>query len=101
MIAKELNISYLTIKAHLNNKVLKPKKFIFRWSNNNINKNRPNIIQYDLNNNIIKIFDNNYSSIKMISEEINISEGTIRTHLHNKIKTRPKKFIFKYEKQIT
>ena len=97
MIAKELNISPITIKAHLDNKVLKPKKFIFRWSNNNINKNRPNIIQYDLNNNIIKIFNNNYSSIKMISEEINISEGTIRLHLENKIKTKPKKFIFKYE----
>ena len=39
MIAKELNISPITIKAHLDNKVLKPKKFIFRWSNNNINKN--------------------------------------------------------------
>lgn len=101
MIAKELNISPITIKAHLDNKVLKPKKFIFRWSNNNINKNRPNIIQYDLNNNIIKIFDNNYSSIKMISEEINISEATIRLHLQNKIKTKPKKFIFKYEEQIT
>lgn len=97
MIAKELNISNLTIKAHLDNKVLKPKKFIFRWSNNNINKNRPNIIQYDLNNNIIKIFDNNYSSIKMISEEINIFEATIRLHLQNKKKTKPKKFIFKYE----
>ena len=97
MIAKELNISPITIKAHLDNKVLKPKKFIFRWSNNNISKNRPNIIQYDLNNNIIKIFNNNYSSIKMISEEINISEGTIRLHLQNKIKTKPKKFIFKYE----
>lgn len=101
MIAKELNISPITIKAHLDNKVLKPKKFIFRWSNNNINKNRPNIIQYDLNNNIIKIFDNNYSSIKMISEEINISEATIRLQLQNKIKTKPKKFIFKYEEQIT
>ena len=74
MIAKELNISPITIQSHMNNKVLKPKKFIFKWSNSNISKNRPNIIQYDLNNNIIKVFDSNYSSIKMISEEINISE---------------------------
>ena len=78
----------------MNNKVLKPKKFIFRWSNNNINKNRPNIIQYDLNNNIIKIFDNNYSSIKMISEEINISEATIRLHLQNKIKKLNQKNLY-------
>ena len=28
---------------------------------------------------------------------MNISEATIRLHLQNKIKTKPKKFIFKYE----
>ena len=63
-------------------------------------KDRSNIIQYDLNNNIIKIFDNSYT-IPVIAKEINISPRTIRLHLQNKIKTEPKKFIFKYEEQIT
>ena len=59
-------------------------------------KNRVNIIQYDLNNNIIKVYDNIYT-IPMIAKELNISPCTIRRGLNNKIKTEPKKFIFKYE----
>ena len=63
-------------------------------------KNRSNIIQYNLNNDIIKVFDNSYT-IPIIAKELNISPRTIRLHLQDKIKTEPKKFIFKYEEQIT
>tara|TARA_Y100000739_G_scaffold229025_1_gene242415 strand:+ start:982 stop:2034 length:1053 start_codon:yes stop_codon:yes gene_type:complete len=63
-------------------------------------KNRSNIIQYNLNNDIIKVFDNSYT-IPMIAKELNIGSCAIRRCLNNKIKTEPKKFIFKYEEQIT
>ena len=77
-----------------NKKMSKKKKELYSWENNTRCKK---VIQYDLNNNIIKIW--NYA--KEVSETLNINYTMLIHTLNGKRKTNEyKNFIWKYKEDV-
>ena len=77
-----------------NEKMSKKKKELYSWENNTRCKK---VIQYDLNNNIIKIW--NYA--KEVSETLNINYTMLIHTLNGKRKTNEyKNFIWKYKEDV-
>lgn len=88
---KQLNIRKTKeYREHLSNS-LKGKKSIAK-SKAKMKK----VCMYDLNMNYIKTFD----SLKEASKEMKISINTISRSLHNKLKAKPKKYIWRFENDI-
>lgn len=77
-------------REHLSNS-LKGKKSIAK-SKAKMKK----VCMYDLNMNYIKTFD----SLKEASKETKVGTNAISRSLHNKLKTKPKKYIWRFENDI-